>query len=111
MKTSFRTIANLYEHAKSSMTVDELDAMSDSFMESSVNLGQQMSMLFEGVACLILQEHSTHQAGHPVSGSLQSPERVFEMFCMAATNFEAMAGMVELAEEAKFKADQKRVAA
>lgn len=108
MNTMYQALNTLYRHAHEQMTPDELDQVSNHLQGDAVSMAQNMSTLLEGAACLVMADADSKQHGRIASGSLQTPESIYQVMCLAAQHFDLIAGLIEVADEAAFTAGKKR---
>ena len=111
MKNMYNALNMLYSRAHKQMTADELETLGSAFRDSAISIAQDTSTVLEGIACLISSENDAHEKGVQVSGSLQHPDSIFQTLCMAAAKFDLIAGMIEVGNEAKYHANERKEAA
>ena len=111
MKNMYNALNMLYSRAHKQMTADELKTLETTFMGTAVSMAQDTSTVLEGIACLISSEDEAHKKGMTISGCLQHPDSIFQTLCMAAAKFDLIAGMIEVASEAQYHANERKEAA
>jgi len=106
MSRMYKTLHTLYAYAHEHMSADELGELGTSLHEEAVSMGRDMSTMLQGVACLISSENTIREAGYDQgSGSLQSPEGIFQVLSLAASKFDLLAAMIEVGSDASDQAN------
>lgn len=94
-------LTTLYERAKDSMTIDELKSVG-SLVEAAGDEARRLSSVYGGIACLVSADGDAPLR----SGSFQTPDSLFELLCAVANGFDAIASMIEIGQEADFRAHE-----
>ena len=98
MHTALRT---LYERAKDSMTIEELKSISGLVETAGAEAGR-LSTVCDGIACLVLSDGDAKLQ----CGSFRAPSSLFELLCSLSHGLDAIASMIEIGQEADFRAHE-----
>ena len=93
----------LYSRAKTSMSGQELQQVADSAAEVAERTAQQQARLMETLGCLV-REDAHEPAG---VGNFRDPAETADLLFMLQGQFDLIAGMVHLSQEAGFMAAQR----
>lgn len=99
MKALYTAMTSMFQHAHQSMTADQLDDLSTSLADAAVAMARDSATVFEGIACLVDNDSD--------AGSLQDKESIFATLCLVSSKFDMIAGMVEVAGDARHHATQR----
>lgn len=102
MISQYDALTTLYEHASDHMSAAELREVGQTLTNEAVTLARRLDTVFQHIACLVLED-STHS---PSVGSFQEGGSAFDLLSAVAQQFDALAGMVEVGDEAKRKASE-----
>lgn len=94
-----RALTTLYGRAKDGMTIEELKSIGN-LVEAAGDEARRLSTVCEGIACLVSSDGDA-----PLEcGSFRTPSALFELLCSLSHGFDAIASMIEIGQEADFRA-------
>lgn len=98
MRTIYDAMQLLAARGLDRMNQEELEMLAGATDRAEVE-ARQLSAICEGIACLV----SADAEGRISAGNFQTAESVFELLCYLSNQFDSIAGMICLGEEARHR--------